>query len=295
MADVDDLIEQTGAKPAPDGTYRVRTDNLTPQERTDLEGQGYDIDGEEFVDIELEEPKPVADPNAEARAAAAEALNSVAKVGVAGPDKAPDPAAVEQEAVDSEEVQRLRNQVESLKERINSVPHLCPRCEWPVMEELQFKPTPEDVKQFLRSVMAGEVFEKSYKLFAGKAAVTFRTRTGREEALIKDVIRRLMREGVISQQVDLISYARRYNFACSVKSYVTPQKKIEFETAEEALVDDDNPLGSLQIETAIARRIEQLPSHIVVILMRLFDEFSAVVDNLSSRVEDPGFWEGIDS
>lgn len=280
MATVDDVLDDNS-----NHQKGIAVSSLTPQEKEDLKASGYEIDGKDFVDLQLDPPQKEVDVKAEARRKAAEQLASVVPAAVKS--AASESPAQPEEKADSKEVERLQEYVKELETKLGSIPGTCNRCGWPTGESVNVEPTREDVKDFLRSIMGGEVFKKEYKLFGGSLAVVFRTRTGAEETAIKACLRRMIRDGDILQQHDMIGHSRRMNFVCSLESYITKEARIDF---SESIVDD-----RYNLVEAAEKRVEMLPSQLLMMLMRQFDEFSELVDHLLSKVSDEGFWKGMQS
>lgn len=295
MSSVDDMIDQvneTGETGSSGRTRKLRVDTLTDSEKEGLKEQGYDIDGSEFVDIELEPEAKKTDDHEERRRRAAEALSSVSSAGV--------PISTKQEASEepshtSREVKALKEQLAAKTKALEAIPTHCTRCSWPTGEAVLVEPTKGDIKDFLRSVLGGEVYQKEYKLFGGEVAVTFRTRTGEEENAIRTVIRKMVREGEILQQLDMISEVRRCNFAFGLARYTTSTSTLVFDTGTGLEDGVDDAFKRVGLLNEVDIRVNKLPSQLIAVLMRKFDEFSELVDHLTAKVNDVGFWTGTES
>ena len=295
MANIDDMIDQVNKPDSPKaGSKRISVDSLTDGEKEGLREQGYDVDGSDFVDLELESHSQV-DLEAERRRKAAEELSSVTKAvekaesASVVTDAPREPSGFEAKMKDLEETIRKKDEI------IESVPAHCNRCGWPTGEKVVIEPSQEDVKDFLRAVLGGEVYKKEYRLFGEQVAVTFRTRTGEEENTIRRVIRQMVREGEIMQQLDMLSEVRRCNFAFAVVCYTTSQTTLDFSSGTTADKQETEAFRKHLLMEEVERRINKLPSQLIAVLMRKFDEFSELVDNLMSKVNDVGFWTGTES
>lgn len=291
MSSIDDLIDANnpGGVQLGKRASRLSTKSLTDSEKEGLREQGYDVDASDFVDLALDPPKPEVDPMAEARQQAATQLRSVGEV--APVPKQPPPTA-SNDALQQEN-QQLKERLKQLEEVLGKIPQTCPQCSWPTGEKPSVEPTKDDVKAFLRSVMAGQVFEKSYRLFGDMVSVTFRTRTGKEESQIKTTIRRVVRQGEIIQQAELLGLVRRLNFICGLKAYTTQETRLDFSEMTSELKDD--ALMKEDLVGLAEERIHKLPSQLLMVLMRKFDEFSELVEALLAKVNDVGFWKGTES
>jgi len=274
MSSIYDIIDPVnGAAPAR-ATQRLEVARLTSGEKQGLKEMGVEIDGRDFIDLELDVPLPP--PAADPQAQAAAVLKSVATP-----------------ADDSQTVKDLRDKVKALEEQLLTIPPVCNRCGWPTGEARKVEPTADDLRDFLRAVMSGEPFIKSYHLFDNLVEVRFRTRTGEEDLAVKACLRKMLKANEIAQQSDLLSHARRFNFCCSLISYTSSQRSIEFKGME--LPDQNESAYTENMEILVRQRIRQLPSQVLSMLLNVYDNFNELVDLLVAKAENPGFWKGIES
>ena len=271
MASVDQVLD--------DGKYRIPTDKLTESERQQLEEQGFEIDGRDFVDLDIGQPKPATDPKQEKRKEAEKEL-------MAAVNRPPAAAAA---PPSNDQIKRLKDRVAELEKQLQEVPQACNRCDWPTGAKVEVEPTKDDLKDFLRSVMGGEVYTKTYGLFDNNIRVCFRTRTGVEEQQIKATLRERLNSGQIVNSADLVSTSRQLNFACSLQSFSSPLVQLEFApdlVNQETLEADPAFLSLAQL------RVNKLPSQMQQMLLRQFDLFSELVELLLAKATDQDFWKG---
>lgn len=293
MASVDDVLNQVNRSDPtgnPTTSKKLRVEELTEVEKDGLREQGYDVDSSDFVDIELDSGV-LTDDKAAQKAKAVEDLLSVTKA----PPPVEQPSPVES-TLSQLEYNRMKQKLEEADKLLETIPSSCNRCGWPITEKVTVEPTKEDIKDFLRAVMGGEVYTKTYTIFGDSVKVSFRTRTGLEDTVIRETIRKLYKEGEILRNTDLLAQIRRFNFACSLALYETPQVTKKF---SEPLVKEsgskDSALRSGFFISDTEEKINQLPSQLIGVLMRQFDDFNELVDHLMAKVNDVGFWKGTES
>lgn len=276
------MTERVSAASLPTGK-RIPAARLTPTERETLEKEGR-ISPDGFADIGPLEPPQMVDLQAEARRSAAEALRSVASVPpVPGVTPAPPGPAVQGPSPETaktaeyqkglhEEIARLNKELEERQG--------CPRCGLNLKEKYEVEPTQEDIEEFLKCVLAGNVYAKEYQLFGGKLKVSLRTRLGSEENLIKKAIVEFFKESQGASETEVYSELMGYSLAVSLQSYAGQGYP-------------DLPLTNVTaFKAAVRERLDTLPSQVQGFLKTLLQQFNVLADKLTARAQDPSFWTG---
>lgn len=271
--------------PAPAGNVqRVAVDRLTDGERQDLEAQGKDLSGD-YVDIELDQRQPPVDPAAQERSAVAKQMESVVAE--------PAPGAPEPPPAAQEEIQELREENDRLKAAIEEKPDHCPRCAWPVATKIEHEPTNEDIVNFLESVCAGEVFTKSYELYGGAVEIGFRTRYSIEMEAVKDHVTEET-GGIISD--DMLFLTDELVFLTSLDRLKTARGEKVFTPLKDLLKQREEFRSKGQAVKSVVQllreRVEDIPSHIRIVIRQKYVEFSAIVEHLMTKSTDPKYWKG---
>lgn len=91
----------------------------------------------------------------------------------------------------------------------------CPYCGWKLDQEV-VEVTEEDRQQWLRSILGGERFVKTYSVYNGNLKIEFRCRTSREADLITEQIGLDMKHGRHNTAVEQMHWLRRYMFVTSL-------------------------------------------------------------------------------
>lgn len=275
------MTERVSAASLPTGK-RIPAARLTPTEREALEKEGR-IGPDGFADIGPLEPPQMVDLQAEARKSAAAALRSVASVPpIPGAQplpgsivKAPGPEEVKTAEYQKglhEEIARLNKELEERQG--------CPRCGLNLKEKYEVEPTQEDIEEFLKCVLAGNVYTKEYQLFGGKLKVKLRTRLGAEDTAIKHAISAYFKESQGISESEVFAELMSYSIAVSLSSYngvEYPQLPLE---------------NTVVFRAAVVDRINTLPSQIQGFLKTLLQQFNVLADKLTARAQDPSFWTG---
>jgi hypothetical protein len=93
-------------------------------------------------------------------------------------------------------------------------PVICPRCAYDMKKGT---PTPDvdDIQEYVRCLMSGNNFSKTYHLFDGKLDITFELLTSTQSELLSQALSRLKREDFMQQaseamRLKLMFYMRRF-------------------------------------------------------------------------------------
>lgn len=276
------MTERISAASLPTGK-RIPAARLTPTERETLEKEGR-IGPDGFADIGPLEPPQMVDLQAEARKHAAEALRSVASVPPI-PGFQPTPPgsiakAPEQDEVKTAAYQKgLHDEITRLNRELEERQG-CPRCGLDLREKYEVEPTPEDIEEFLKCVLTGNVYTKEYQLFGGKLKVKLRTRLGAEDTAIKHAISAYFKESQGISESEVFAELMSYSIAVSLSAYngvEYPQLPLE---------------NTAVFRAAVVDRINTLPSQIQGFLKTLLQQFNVLADKLTARAQDPSFWTG---
>lgn len=263
------MNDRVSAADLPTGK-RISAAHLTSMEKETLEREGR-ITPDGFVDMAPLSPPQMVDLRADARKAATDALKSVERVPpVPGTKVAAQSAEYEKEL--HAEIARLNKELEERQG--------CPRCGLNLKEKYEIEPTREDIEEFLKCVISGNVYTKQYDLFGGRLKVELRTRLGTEESLIKKALMEFFRESQGISETEVYSELARYTLAVSLCRYAGKDYP--------ALPLTD----SAAFKEAVKARIDTLPSQVQGFLKTLLQQFNVLTDKLTARAQDPSFWTG---
>ena len=274
------------AGPAPAaGIQRVPVSRLTEVERKELEDQGEDLSGD-FIDIKLENRQPPVDPAAKERSVVAREMESVVET--------PAPEASEKLSSQSmQELENLREENSRLRKELQDKPDHCPRCAWPVATAVEYEPTDEDIREFLESVCAGSIFTKTYEIYGGKVKVTFRTRYSCEMEAVKDHVMEVS-GGQLTEE--MFSLTDELVFLTSLKGLKLKDNEKSFSELRDLLKQREEAMEAGQTAKSVAKilreRVAEIPSHIRIVIRQKYVEFSAIVEHLMTKANDPKYWKG---
>lgn len=269
---------------------RVRVEDLTSGEIQGLRDTGRDVPAAGFIDLAPQAQPEMVDPKARARAKAAEELRSVGRAAPAV-GQLPDLEA---------ELQRGRGtRAEAVPEPTAAeqppkgkaeAPANCQHCGWDLARPSPAEPTRAEMSDFLRAVMGGEVYTKEVQLFGGAAGVTYRTRTELEDEGVRDALRYLIRSNKVENDRDLVSRVRRIHLAISLQDMQLGKTRVVFENMA-AKLEGKIRDGDVFLEE-VDSRLSRIPTQLLAALYTAFDEFTASVEVMTSRAQDPVFWIG---
>jgi hypothetical protein len=112
----------------------------------------------------------------------------------------------------------------------------------------------DDKKAYIRSLLSKQAFKKTYSLFGGAIAVTFRTRTAKEADSL-----------VLSQEQPVDKHRRRMQYSVDALSMVSDSKP------EPVELDSLDDVASSAVYEA-------------------FNRFEALCEEMFRRANDPDFW-----
>jgi hypothetical protein len=261
------MTDRVSAADLPAGK-RISAARLTPTEREELEKEGR-ISPDGFVDIAPPAAPQMIDIRAEARKEAVAALRSVENV-------PPLPGVKRTEGVATESMGKLHDEIAKLSSELEARQN-CPRCGLSLKEKYEVEPTKEDIEEFLKCVLAGEVFTKEYTLFGGRLKVKLRTRTGAEDEAIKKALIAFFKDSQGASDSEILSEVNKYSLATALCSYG----------------DKEYPGVAVENFRASAdERISAIPAQIQGFLKAIMQEFNILVDRLTARAQDASFWTG---
>ena len=149
----------------------------------------------------------------------------------------------------------------------------CSRCGWE-MRKLVSKVAEEDVREYVRCILAGRPFAKTYTLFEGAVCTQFSLLTSNESDVLGVMLSKISREDkmMLTQQalrLKLLFYLRRFND----KSYTVPKADVD-------------------VETEYNSRFGGIGEDIPVLLIRNMMEFTRLSEMLTETGFDANFWKG---
>jgi hypothetical protein len=122
-----------------------------------------------------------------------------------------------------------------------------------------------DRREFLRTLMAGEPFEKETQLFGGRLVVRFSTRTVQENREINAEV----------ENLDGVEYLRMRQRARLIKS----MKFLKLKTGQELVPAED-----------VAAVLDAQSDIVYSALLAAFREFEKICDVMFRKANDPDFW-----
>lgn len=273
----------------PPGGMRYRRDRLTDEEVEHLEAQGVDL-SQDFVDLPAPERPQMVDPEAQERRETARALESIAAQSspqLSAPRGLPDLQLTEELQQTKEELSRVKQELQAANEELSQKADNCPRCYWPVDRKEVIEPTKEDIGEFLKSVVAGDLYRKSFSLWGGNLTVTFRSRTAQEDDAIKRTTRRMLGSLNITPEEAMFNI-QQLNYIVSLESIETGDRRQQMPKLDEYL--SANPDRQTSVDAWASEQMSQMPSQIGYALFNTYREFNELLEVLISRAQDPNYW-----
>jgi hypothetical protein len=240
--------------------------SFTPAEQEHLKAQGL-IDPAGFVDMK---PPPQPEMKADPRQAQVAAQLRAA---TEGPAVAP---AVKAEApgVPTADAKELENLKKKLADRLH-----CPRCGIHFDEHFEHQVSSADTNAFLKSVLGGFAFEKTYDLFGGHLKVVLRTRSGPVEAHLREAM--MSQSGTFRSEAHVFNVLKTYTLAASLKSYGSREYSEPTGATTELFVAE------------CKKRVNEIPAQAQAFLIPILEDFGKLVTTLTARAQDPSFWTGM--
>jgi len=176
----------------------------------------------------------------------------------------------------------------------------CPACGILLSDDGELKPTDIEKDRWLRHILGEPRFIQTFKMFGGRVAVTFRSRTTAENDMIFNQLTDEVKSGDISEYAGIMSpayYTRmgRFILAFSLVSVETLEKDVPQivsypEVSEKAYPetskDDQRPLVVRVHDAITTSRSEGQLGAILVAHRR----FESLVATLMRHSDDPDFW-----
>lgn len=199
------------------------------------------------------------------------------------------------------------------EEDTRAVTH-CPRCNWDLgVKEIEITET--DKRDFLRYVLGAASFEKTYSLYGGLAEVTFRSKGPAEQDVVLKQVDIDHAKERWNDFTGMTFLQQRYQAAVMFKSLKFTKiskdteltvidnhtlkdlmskpelvkelknKLVENPQADDWVDDKDTPVRVMH-----AVLVASIPPPIYSVMFQLSLDFTALVDLLVWRANDPGFW-----
>jgi hypothetical protein len=151
--------------------------------------------------------------------------------------------------------------------------------------------SPQDIADYVRCLLGGKPFTKTYTFMGGMVSAVLRERTAAEE---EDVIRRASRLATAESQRETAAmfaaiYISRYRLAYALTSLRIGDKTTTFPT-----VVPGSPAGKGEATLAIDQRvadISAMPAAIIAALGEASSEFSEISFDIAKKATDPKYWQ----
>jgi hypothetical protein len=177
-----------------------------------------------------------------------------------------------------------------------TIPPFCPRCGWDMRMKFEVVPTDKDKEDFLATLLGGSRFKKTYELFGGKMAVTFRSMLAEENKLVYRQLTLDQQAQKVTTEAEWFVQMMDYRLACSLDTIADKSGKIvaempelpemvySGETKETPLVAQLSLIGKNILAQEVTRRL-------VGMHLR---QFQRLVEALEAMAAEPSFWTGIE-
>jgi hypothetical protein len=168
----------------------------------------------------------------------------------------------------------------------------CPRCHWPVAQQLETVPTAEDRQIFVASILANDRFRKEYALLGNKLRVIFRSLTAQEAETLYTQLRFDTQAGEIITEGDFVARLQTYRLVMSTEKLIAVGAVTEVPAALTIKYDQPAekhetvlvPMTRWFWETVAA----QEPVRRVV--AKCHQEFQRLVEVMEAQAAEPDFW-----
>jgi len=165
--------------------------------------------------------------------------------------------------------------------------HQCPRCYFDLKSSVAL-PTEEEQQEYLRRLLAGEPFVKTYKLFKGQLEITCSTLTVTESEHMVQVLREIAPDP--HQQLAVASEILK------VKAlyYIRSAAGMTYPQPTEIEPEEGSPVvwNAAAAQALYEERFGQMGEDMISILVRTQTEFNRLVTKLADSGFDQDFFKG---
>lgn len=155
-----------------------------------------------------------------------------------------------------------------------TAPEICPRCRADLSTDKPVEPTEDEKREYVRALLDGRPFAKTYALFGGQVAAKFSMLTTAEANSMKEALLMVDHEDQMKSITDSIKikclyYCREFNNNC----YSPISNPKEWEAEHE-------------------KRFGSLGEDVPVLITRVLLEFLRLAEMLPTSGMDKSFWKG---
>jgi hypothetical protein len=178
----------------------------------------------------------------------------------------------------------------------STIPPFCPRCGWDMRMKFEVVPTDKDKEDFLATLLGGTRFKKTYELFGGKLAVTFRSMLAEENKLVYRQLTFDQEARKVTTEAEWFVQMMDYRLSCSLDTITDKSGKIVAEMPE---LPDMVYTGEAK-ETPLVAQLQLISKNILAqeVTRRLVGmhlrQFQRLVEALEAMAAEPSFWTGIE-
>jgi len=185
-------------------------------------------------------------------------------------------------------------------EPLPEAPRHCPCCNWDQSKTFEIEVTQEHKERFMVSVLGGSRFTDKISIFSGAAAITFRTLTTAENALLREELAYRSRDGKIVTDAAYVAAWLEGRLVMAVAEISVADKAtrvfpeyhewLKTISKDSAANAEATPLE--QYTAQFYAQVQQEPLR--KLLNDKFKAFDRLVETLLQRIEDPNFYKGIE-
>jgi hypothetical protein len=159
----------------------------------------------------------------------------------------------------------------------------CPRCGW----EQTDKPTPdkEDLKEFVRCLLAGKPFCKIYPLYNGAVEAKFSTLSTAEVDNLNDCILNCGKDS----ELDIKAFSFKAKLLFFLKSLKIDREVKEFEKFDVSNLKRDELAAA--VEEQYLKRFGDMPDPLMQLILRTLLLFIDLQNALTAAALDDSFWK----
>jgi len=153
---------------------------------------------------------------------------------------------------------------------------VCPRCQFKISSNNVPEPAEEDIREYIRRLMAGELFKKTYDLFNGSLKITLSMISMTQSDLLSQALQSIPDE----------DYMVRTTRALRIKQlfYLKQYKDVKYDVPDTGDLD--------KLEDLYIARFGELPEDVCCLLVRVMTLFFALTEALPHKGLDENFWKG---